>query len=155
MITNSPPPQSARSFEGDGTFEWWCFMGMFVGCSLHVVRGSNACARLNLLAILGPWRRLVLSFCICHRCVPARCLRRSHRLFVLSIVQSNQRGSTVQLLSATFRVPIAVTGFCIRETKQQQASRTPAVRQRRMGGSEPLRSRTAPVDSWSTVTLSQ
>ena len=48
------------------------------------------------------------------------------------------RGSTVQLLSATFRVPIAVTGICIRETKQQQASTTPAVRQRRMGGSRKI-----------------
>ena len=34
-------------------------------------------------------------------------------------------GSTVRLLSATFRVPIAITGNCIRETKQQQASTTP------------------------------
>ena len=37
-------------------------------------------------------------------------------------------------VSATFRVPIAVTGNCIRETKQQQASSTPAERTTPVGG---------------------
>ena len=43
-------------------------------------------------------------------------------------------GSTTPLLSATFRVLIAVTGKCIRETKQQQASSTPAERTTPVGG---------------------
>ena len=54
-------------------------------------------------------------------------------------------GSTVRLLSATFRVPIAVTGNCIRETKQRhgnciretkqrQASTTPAEQTTPVGG---------------------
>ena len=37
-------------------------------------------------------------------------------------------------VSATFRVPIAVTGNCIRETKQQQASSTPAEQTTPVGG---------------------
>ena len=43
-------------------------------------------------------------------------------------------GSTVRLFSATFRVPIAVTGNRIRETKQQQASTTPAEQTTPAGG---------------------
>ena len=47
---------------------------------------------------------------------------------------SDLAGSTVRLFSATFRVPIAVTGNCIRETKQQQASTTPAEQTTAVGG---------------------
>jgi hypothetical protein len=47
----------------------------------------------------------------------------------------------IQLLMRTIKVTILLTGICIRETKQQQVTTSPAGRQRRMGGSEPLRSR--------------
>ena len=74
-------------------------------------------------------------------CMPssARCADLSSRI--------NIGRSKVRLLSATFRVPIAVTGNCIRETKQQQVNlHTCRTDKRRSRGSGPLRSRAAPID---------